>query len=1253
MRSIARLLVVSVALLTAAACPIADIDRTQPNKLQKSLFEGDWYYHQTVVGVPFATWFTFIGEQTYKTELVRWDIQESFLVAYRAYDLVAGTDRPSALPGDHADNTPIAVFPIESHFDVQREYNPATGEQTNVLVENTSDRPWYERQYMRVDWSKNLAPSFDFLVGSVEQVPGSHYVQAPGDPDALLVGVRGEAGWQDFQGEEIATLTSADYLDVVHRIFASPTTLLVEDWYDGSVFEEPACWYYTDVDCAPAEITVRSAFLKVDADNPYQAKPYPDNELLRDEDGEPVRVSYATRDDLVPDPDGFPVRVPYFDKFGYFRTERERYDRRHGETHSGRVLLINRFHIWQDAPACVDEDAALPYAGCTVKPIVYYLSAGFPSELREQAEATVAGWNEAFKETVRALKYGSDKPLDEVEDVVVLKDNTWRVDGGQVTDRGQRIGDIRYNLLAWVDQPDQAGLLGYGPAVVDPLTGEILSASAFVYGAGVDGYAQSGKEVLDWINDPASFFDLIEGNDVTREVWLRTAHDPAPREKTKRFVREKVSTPRNREIVRMGKRGVRRDPAEDRARLEAIRDTPLEERLVTEPVLRAMGRKRSGPGEPVTAAERERASPLHWAMGQSFRRERVRQRRLRERNVMHTRAFDASLLGVAESLQDTPPDEVYATIRRRVFRAVAEHEMGHNLGLRHNFEASTDALNYGETFWDLKGEGALALEPPSDDQLRAGLREHQYASIMDYGSRFMSDIHGLGLYDKAAIAFGYGDLVTVFEDASALDDENLLELYYLDDILRHFRHYTRLPDVFGGVDAMHARRLVPYARVIDQLRGASTWDLWEVPFRFCSDEYESASSTCAVFDEGADAYEIADSARRLYLEYFPFLSFSRDRRWFSEWDYMSDVWFRSWQPMLTQYQNWVFDAFFYEGEWECIRDDVDCDIDPFVVDSVYYDVEDVPWAEAADGGLAGAAATRLLLDTVAEVLATPEPGSYYYDALEDVMLLYSYGEDPLCPPNAPDPSCSELNVPFGLGRYTDSLWDSESGYYFYDRLWMVGSFYDKLLALETAVTSSTYFLGVDSGAEVDRYAIGLNLFFPEEIYRLVGGASSEDYPSYAGVMCNDEQVYDPPVVSDPDYVPCEGGATTPVDPATSFTVELYAIWYGMAFLQSSFDTTFNDRMKIWIPGSGEAIDVTDPALLVSFVNPLNNRTYHATRAADPEAYSPAAKLLERAQRFADAYEADPSATNRWLLEGIVSTIEDVRGTYDIYGYFWF
>src|SRR5262249_49865899 len=50
------------------------------------------------------------------------------------------------------------------------------------------------------------------------------------------------------------------------------------------------------------------------------------------------------------------------------------------------------------------------------------------------------------------------------------------------------------------------------------------------------------------------------------------------------------------------------------------------------------------------------------------------------------------------------------------------------------------------------------------EQIDGKMAESQYSSIMDYGSRFNSDNHGLGHYDIAALAAGYGDLVEVFDD---------------------------------------------------------------------------------------------------------------------------------------------------------------------------------------------------------------------------------------------------------------------------------------------------------------------------------------------------------------------------------------------------------------------------------------------------------------------------------------------------------
>ena len=46
-----------------------------------------------------------------------------------------------------------ALYALESHFDVRHSFNPTTGEELNVVEENSTDRPWSLRQYMRVDWS--------------------------------------------------------------------------------------------------------------------------------------------------------------------------------------------------------------------------------------------------------------------------------------------------------------------------------------------------------------------------------------------------------------------------------------------------------------------------------------------------------------------------------------------------------------------------------------------------------------------------------------------------------------------------------------------------------------------------------------------------------------------------------------------------------------------------------------------------------------------------------------------------------------------------------------------------------------------------------------------------------------------------------------------------------------------------------------------------------------------------------------------
>jgi len=181
---IRRLLICAVLALGATSCASerAPINRVQANALEKSFFVGEdladpkdnpeFYYRPTIVDVDFGAsqdqLFTASGAQTIAR--ISFEITEDLLLARLTYERIADTT------GNGTPNSPdqnsgqiVAAFKIESHFDVKRSYNPTTGEELNVIDENSTDSPWYARQFMRVDWSQNLITSayqLDTLAGS-------------------------------------------------------------------------------------------------------------------------------------------------------------------------------------------------------------------------------------------------------------------------------------------------------------------------------------------------------------------------------------------------------------------------------------------------------------------------------------------------------------------------------------------------------------------------------------------------------------------------------------------------------------------------------------------------------------------------------------------------------------------------------------------------------------------------------------------------------------------------------------------------------------------------------------------------------------------------------------------------------------------------------------------------------------------------------------------------------------------------------
>lgn len=452
---------VAALLAPVAGCvqDVGDIDRTQANRLDKAQFGGVWYYVKTVADIPFSSAFTFQGETNFGNgSKVIFDVQEKVLIAYPIIETVKGSEGKVIKQKvrrywdkDRRDEfidvyvgSPVATWPIVSHFDVKRDYSAATGEQSNIIVENTTDRPWYERDYIRVDWAAESVREAGFITGNADAVP-VHYVQeyeANGlNPDAPTF--------------------EPDYMDVVTKYFATPSLY--------------ACAAYGQApgDCAGAIVKVRHSFKKA----------LPNDEHV-------TRV-FTNRE--------------HMEKFGFFLAERHDYDEYHGLTESGRDYKANLWNLWEDAQdfetvygldgkpkACntnVDcgegercmaeewfEDGVCqigtpkPYTQRGLNPIIYHISGGHPGlapmipQIDEEGELvgwdggnvvynegtkqvhpfvreayeTADGWSDVFKDTVAWLYYHEESGLLHPEQ---------RLEGARSCDTNKDCTDGRTDIL--------------------------------------------------------------------------------------------------------------------------------------------------------------------------------------------------------------------------------------------------------------------------------------------------------------------------------------------------------------------------------------------------------------------------------------------------------------------------------------------------------------------------------------------------------------------------------------------------------------------------------------------------------------------------------------------------------------------------------------------------------------------------------------------------------------------------------------
>ena len=184
-------LAIGVVALVALSCTSQRPPRSfvQPNAIKKTDLQGTWYYNQTVTDAPPTSTFMFIGNSS-ELMKIKFDIQENYLFARRAYEQIQGSEDAYTQNPAEYEGQPLAAWRIESQFDIIRQYNPTTGEETNQIIED-QERAWEDREFIRVDWSQNiitdyvgLGLNFFFETGASTE-PSSYWESDPTKPDAL------------------------------------------------------------------------------------------------------------------------------------------------------------------------------------------------------------------------------------------------------------------------------------------------------------------------------------------------------------------------------------------------------------------------------------------------------------------------------------------------------------------------------------------------------------------------------------------------------------------------------------------------------------------------------------------------------------------------------------------------------------------------------------------------------------------------------------------------------------------------------------------------------------------------------------------------------------------------------------------------------------------------------------------------------------------------------------------------------------
>lgn len=465
-------------------------------------------------------------------------------------------------------------------------------------------------------------------------------------------------------------------------------------------------------------------------------------------------------------------------------------------------------------------------------------------------------------------------------------------------DQSKKPGDIRHNMIILIDDPLANGPLGYGPTIKDPRTGEIVQGQVNMYSgildmttrhnwqsmadysarkAGVDPYSRfnsvnhsgeaSGQSSLEIDSeesglrleiDPSHYQRIGIDSEFYQENHLRSLGDLSSVDSHQEIIERNQRIASQRALERL-RRSSKSDLSDQRAENENLSDV-----------------------ERLSFLMEERSHEL--AKNNVFAREFLQvggtnktiPAQIESDNRFFKIVNNKRILKQWDELSDDLKREAMNIINPMTYLTIFIHEIGHNLGLRHNFNGSFDKDNFysKEEVREISSRliqswiqehncsvnSHLDICHPDFYESMFNIRdEFAYSSIMDYSASRLNELTIFGKYDIAALRFAYGRQVETADG--------------------------RIVDVEG---TLHDQG-IPLKQ-----------------YRFCTDENAGLDPSCNRFEEGTSYTEIAKHYINTYSDYYRYRNFRDGRTSFNEYNLLGYTAARLWEfrRMRNIFESW-------------------------------------------------------------------------------------------------------------------------------------------------------------------------------------------------------------------------------------------------------------------------------------------------------------------------------------------------------------